>query len=507
MNDAASSSAPQERERSVPRSVRSAGTPSATPRTWTVRFGRRTRTFLSSLRLQLLWWFVAVLAIATIVSVLLVRQVLLQRVDARIDAELQQEVEEIRRLASGVDPATAQPFGGRVDRIFDVFLDRNVPNRSEVLVTFIAGEVYRASGEIAPGEDGAEIASAWAAVDEVERGRTVTMIGDIDYLAVPFRVDGEPSGVFVVAIHTDALRADTEAATLAAASVGVVMLALGSFLAGRLADRILRPVALVTRTARSISESDLTRRIAVSGHDEISELATTFNAMLGRLEAAFETQRRFIDDAGHELRTPVTIIRGHLDVMGDDPDDRARTMEIVSEELDRISRLVDDLLTLARADRPDFVRPEPTDVARLTAALGDKVRGLGPGPWSVDEAAEVVATVDPQRVTEAVLQVAENASRYSPAGTPVTIGSAVDDGVVRFWVRDEGPGFAPDELDRIFDRFHRGAASRRTEGSGLGLSIVRAIAEAHGGRVEVRNREPRGATVTIVLPRERVAHR
>lgn len=465
------------------------------------RVAARLRSFLASLRLQLLWWFVAILAAGTIASVLLVRIVLLQRVDARIDAELRQEVEEIRRLAGGVDPATSEPFGDRVDRIFDVFLDRNIPARAEALVTIVDGRLYRTSADGAVDAELEAIAGQWATLAQVERGQVESSAGVLDFLAIPFLVDGQTRGVFVVAILSDALYADADAATIAAATVGVVMLVLGSLLASRLADRILRPVAEVTAAARSISESDLTQRIRVRGHDEISGLAATFNEMLGRLEAAFATQRRFIDEAGHELRTPITIIRGHLDVMGDDPADRAATLAIVGDELDRMSRLVDDLLTLVRAERPDFVRRQRTNIALLTERILETARALDPKrPWSSDGGADVIALVDGQRLTEAALQLAENAVRYAGAGIPVTIGSAVTGDRIDLWVRDEGVGVPREELALLFDRFHRGAASRRSEGSGLGLSIVRAIAEAHGGSVRVSSAPGRGATFTISIP-------
>jgi len=276
---------------------------------------------------------------------------------------------------------------------------------------------------------------------------------------------------------------------------------MGSILAIRLAERILAPVRLVTRTARSISDTDLSKRIPVKGYDEISELSATFNDMLERLEGSFATQRRFIDDAGHELRTPITVIRGHLDVMGDDPDDRRRTLELVSDELERMSRMVDDLLTLARSDQPDFLRQRIVDLDELTIRMLENARGLAPRDWRVDGTADGRATLDEQRLMQAVLQLAANAVRHTADGELVALGSAVHDGEVRFWVRDSGPGVRVEDRDRIFERFYRGRSGhRRSDGAGLGLSIVQAIAEAHGGRVELDSVPGDGATFTVVIP-------
>jgi signal transduction histidine kinase len=473
---------------------------------------RRVLTFLGGIRLRMVWWFIVVLALATLGSVSLVREVLVQRLDARIEAELVQEVDEVRRLADGNDPETGEPFGGDVERIFEVFLERNIPARHEALLTFVDGRLWLYSPADEPEplnetklpypihEDRA-LAARWAGVREPDRGRADTPAGAIEYLAVPFRVDAETRGVFVVASFRDLQQADTDAATLAAAIVGIVMLVIGSILAIRLAERILAPVRLVTGTARSISDTDLSRRIPVRGYDEISELSATFNDMLERLEGAFAVQRRFIDDAGHELRTPITVIRGHLDVMSDEPDDRRRTLELVSDELERMSRMVDDLLTLARTEQPDFLRARLVDLDELTVRMLDNARGLAPRDWQLDGTAEERATIDEQRLMQAVLQLAANAVRHTSDGDLVAIGSSRDPAEVRFWVRDSGPGVRPEDRDRIFERFYRGRSGhRRSEGAGLGLSIVRAIAEAHGGRVELDTTTARGATFTVVVP-------
>ncbi len=472
----------------------------------------RVLTFLGGIRLRLVWWFIVVLALATAGSVVLVREVLVQRLDARIESELAQEVDEIRRLADGNDPATGQPFGERVDRIFEVFLSRNIPPQHEMLVTFLDGRLHSYSPRDEPPpldevhspyplHEDAVLVARWASLEEPSRGRAETPVGDIEYLAVPFLVRGEPVGVFVVASFRDLQRADTDAASLAAAIVGLVMLVIGSVLAVRLAERILAPVRLVTRTAHSISETDLSQRIPVHGYDEISDLSGTFNEMLERLEAAFATQRRFIDDAGHELRTPITVIRGHLDVMGEDPDDRQRTLELVSDELERMSRMVDDLLTLARTEQPDFLHLRLVDLDELTIRMLENARGLAPRDWQLEGTAEGRATIDEQRLMQAVLQLAANAVRHTSEGERVDLGSEIRGGYARFWVRDSGPGVLPEERERIFERFFRGRSGhRRSDGAGLGLSIVQAIADAHGGRVELDSEPGQGATFTVVVP-------
>jgi len=262
----------------------------------------------------------------------------------------------------------------------------------------------------------------------------------------------------------------------------------------------LRPVESLTSTARHISESDLTQRIEVRGRDEIAKLAETFNAMLDRLERAFGSQRQFLDDAGHELRTPITIIRGHLELLEDDPEEREETLALVLDELDRMSRMVNELILLAKAERPDFLQTEVVDVAPLTSELLSKASALAPRKWSVDGEGRGKIVADRQRLTEALMQLAQNAVEHTREDDGVALGSALDGREARFWLRDEGSGIAPADQAMIFDRFERRGPRSKEGGFGLGLSIVRAIAEAHGGRVELRSELGRGALFTVVLP-------
>jgi signal transduction histidine kinase len=208
-----------------------------------------------------------------------------------------------------------------------------------------------------------------------------------------------------------------------------------------------------------------------------------------------------VDDAGHELRTPITVVRGHLELMGDDPRDRRETIALVTDELDRMARIVDDLLLLAKAEQPDFVQLEAVELSDLTTELLAKARTIGDRDWRLDACASGPFRADPQRVTQAVLNLARNAVEHTAPGAEIALGTARGDGTVRLWVRDTGTGVDPAERDRIFERFARGRdGPRRSEGAGLGLSIVRAITDAHRGRVEVDSRAGTGATFTLVLP-------
>ena len=179
--------------------------------------------------------------------------------------------------------------------------------------------------------------------------------------------------MFVVAFFPDADQAEIAQVIRVAALIGLAVLAVSSVLAWTLAGRVLSPVREMTRTARRITGSDLSARIPVEGHDELAELGHTFNDMVERVEEGFRAQRRFLDDVAHELRTPITIARGHLEFLGDDPVERAETIEIVTEELDRMSRYVGELLLLAKARAARVPRP----CARSTSASWRPMRSTG----------------------------------------------------------------------------------------------------------------------------------
>jgi len=466
-----------------------------------LRLGRG-RIFASA-RVRILAAFVVLLAASEVVAVVAERQILLARVGERVDDSLVQEVDEFRRLVrDGRNPLDGEPFGSDVQEIFDVFLLRNVPGEGEEIFTFLAGRPYRSTvGNVENRRLQRDVARL-SRVSRVRRGNIESAGRRVRYLAVPVEVAGLRRGTFVVTANLAGEEAEVIDAVRVTAGVAIVVLAIASVLAFMVAGRVLAPVRQLTDTARAITDTDLTRRIDVSGNDEIAELGRTFNEMLARLDAAFASQRALVSDAGHELRTPITIIRGHLELLGDDPEERRETVALVTDELDRMARFVEDLLTLAKSERSDFLRPEHLDLDVLTEELMAKASALAPRDWRLERLGAGRLTADRQRLTQAMMSLAHNAVQHTEDGEPIALGSELRNGHARLWVRDGGPGIAAADHERIFDRFARADERRRSDGAGLGLAIVRAIAEAHGGRVTLDSRLGAGATFTVVIPVE-----
>jgi two-component system, OmpR family, sensor kinase len=466
-----------------------------------VRMTTESRTpFVQSWRGRMLGWFVMLLAVASLSSLFILRLVTLVELENRIDADLAQEAEELRALALGNDPETGEPFGDDAAAIFRTFLLRSIPNEHEVFIAIIDGEpVLRSSRQVALRLDLDPVAvSKWASIAGSERGEIETPAGAVDYLAVEL-VGSEVKAVFVAARFSDLLRTDVERPILLASAVGGALgLVVASVLAWVLAEKMVKPVSDMTDTVRSITAGDLTNRVPVAGDDELARLAQTFNEMLDRLQDAFETQRRFLADAGHELRTPITVVRGHLELMGDDPDERESTRRLVTEELDRMGRMVEELLTLARSERPDFLDRRWVDLDEMVKTTFRKMQALGDVDWRLGPVAVGIALLDAGRIGQALLALADNAVGHG--GATITLGSEVTDGQLRLSVHDTGPGISDDDLDGLFDRFHRGRGSRGRPGSGLGLAIVRSIALAHGGDVEVESTLGEGTTFTVRVP-------
>ena len=464
------------------------------------------RQMLGEARTRILIWYLLLMALSSAASVLAVRQILFTRLEERVEQSLYQEVEEFRQLRQGKNPETGQPFGDDIVAIFDVFLARNIPEDNEYLLAIVEGELYEASSLALPAALQPEggLIDQWSTLLQREQDSVNTVSGTVLYLADPISATGQVGGVFVVAHMISRDRAEVIESVLIIAQVSLVVLAIASWLAWFAAGKVLAPLRLLSHTARSITESNLTERIPLGGAaGDIAELTCTFNDMLDRIEGTFNSQRQLLNDVGHELRTPITIIRGHLELMGTSPQDQQETLGIVIDELDRMSRFIDELVLLAKAERPDFLFPEAIDLTAFTEELFAKVTALGDRRWQLEAVGSGPLVGDRQRLTEAVINLAQNATQHTAPGETIALGSRCHDNQVQIWVRDTGEGIEPVDQGLIFQRFVRGRSRYgRSEGSGLGLAIVQAIAQAHGGTVHLSSQPDRGSVFTLVLPRQ-----
>jgi two-component system OmpR family sensor kinase len=470
------------------------------------RRGRRPRQGAPrSTRLRLLGWMLLLVGLTLAATSGGIAVVLNTELQERIDLRLANKVTAFRTLAGSHPLVAGRPVTQVRDLLaLGVFMDSDSGEQTSLgLVDGVP--VERPSGDLATSmtSDPALLAR-FAAATAPKYGDAVTRAGCVRYVVVPVQAQSDPArGEFIVAISPDRERAEITGAVSTDAAIGLGGLLLAAGVGWLVAGHLLAPLRLLRDAARTISESDLTRRIPVHGRDELSDLAATFNSMLDRLQGAFRTQRQFLDDAGHELRTPITIIRGRLELLGDDPRQRLETIEVVTDELDRMSRMVEDLFTLTKTRRPDFLHPEPVDLAEFVEEIYIKAAALADRRWLLEEPSEpssVLLHGDRHRLTQALIQLAQNAAQHTPEAEPIHIGYAIRGTTAFIWVRDSGPGIPPADQDHIFERFARAAPTRCSTGAGLGLAIVKAIAEAHSGRITVDSRPGVGATFTLELP-------
>ncbi|WP_432951088.1 ATP-binding protein [Kribbella sp. CA-253562] len=466
----------------------------------TLSAGGRLADLTRSVRARILAWVLLLAAVGMAGAAGTAYGLERQRIDVRIEQALAQEVSEFAEFRrSAVDPRDGGQFTS-LERLFEVALRRNVADHHQTLAAYLPDRTLSPAGGAVALHDDPAFRALVTGSPGPSSGAYASADGPVRYSTVPMTL-GPERGTFVVVYFTGPERAELTEVFQIYSAVAVAALAVIAVVGWLAAGRLLRPIRDVRQTAQQISESDLTRRIVAPGNDDVSSLARTFNAMLDRLEEAFATQRRFLDEAGHELRTPITIVRGHLELLNTaDAEETAEVRDLLLDELDRMSRSVEDLIVLAKAERPDFLRPDLVDVGRLTDHVLDKARALGDRGWRVDRRTEAWVVADAQRLTQALVQLAENAVKFTRPQDRVVIGSSSDGEVVRLWVSDTGPGIAAADAGRIFERFQRGRGAGRADGSGLGLAIVRAIAEAHGGSVRLHPTPGGGATFELTIP-------
>ncbi|MGW0758881.1 ATP-binding protein [Streptomyces sp. NPDC002814] len=467
---------------------------------------------IHSLRAKLTLANVALLALgivmATAVSLMTARHYLLDKVDSELVSDrisLQkagfnmEQIESLGELAVALDNFTADDTDA-------------LPNTSASVFVAVDGRGNPvALGPLAPTERQRELAeatddpAALAADTEPQDVR----VGDESYRMVGAKLsDGT---IVLIATSTEALHEGMAKALKLDFAFGTMLLALLACLTMFSVSRRMRPLEDMVETSSAIAEGDLTRRVPSSREAtlEVEQLRLALNSMLHQVESAYLTRersaaqlRRFVADASHELRTPLSAIRGYLQLfdrgMLTDPAERKRAGERVMTESDRMGRLVDEMLTLARLDQQPELRFRNVDLSRLVRDAAEDLRVQQPDrPIGVDADGSLLVRADESGLRQVLGNLVGNVRTHTAADVPVRLGVERSDGVVRLRVEDKGPGLAEEDAARIFDRFFRAGGGA---GSGLGMAIVQGVVRAHGGEVAVLTAPGEGLAVTVTLP-------
>lgn len=303
--------------------------------------------------------------------------------------------------------------------------------------------------------------------------------------------------------HVDSTMSQVRWALLVSTLVALV---LATASGGAIVKGALTPVSKISRTARSIeASSDLSQRVGYSGpRDEIGELATTFDHMIEQLDRVFQSQRYFVADASHELRGPLTVIRGNLDLLKRKLDEKERqeSLNAMERESIRMSKITDDLLFLAEVESGQLEQKRKVSLKEIVLGELERAKSLAiERKIIVDHKENLVVKGDAQRLRQLLANLVDNAIKYTPDHGTITLSLFRDNSWARMEVTDTGIGIDPDHLPHIFDRFYRvdKVRSRTSSGIGLGLAIVKGIAEQHGGKVTVTSRPGKGTTFTVWL--------
>jgi signal transduction histidine kinase len=458
-----------------------------------------------SVRTRLLLWYLFLACGTAGVSISTANRIYYDATVFSTRTSINQQMDQFQRYIQKKRAVGTMPSS--TTALLDGFLASYAPMKNEYVITLINGQPYRYSSTTnqLPSviQERPQLLKQWASASSRQFDQIYTDKQQFQSIVEPFQISGsQPGGVVILYDSTADFLFKQEALQKLICNV-LIFLAISCALAWVTAGRVLLPLRQVTQTAHSITESDMTQRILVQGTGEIAEMAITFNDMLDRLQVAFNSQKEFVKDASHELKTPITIIRGHLEMLHYHPEKQNEITALLLDELERMSRLVNDLLLLAKTDHPNFLHIRTEELDWLTEELYLKACSFGDRCWQRESQGISPILVDRQRLTQAMMNLVQNAMRHTQPQDIIAIGSAVKEGNVHFWVRDTGEGISPEDQQHIFARFARGASrSQSQDGHGLGLSIVQAIVHAHGGQVELVSHLGQGSTFTIIIPLE-----
>ncbi len=410
---------------------------------------------------------------------------------AAVDRSLLQVVSEPRELAAELRPALEDNRDGgtgrRGVRVDDLFAEPTVEDRRLETRVQLIGPTGRLV-----------VDDGLPAVDPPSEPTlsTITIDGERYRMAAATVGQQNRPAVLQVAQNLENVEetlARLRRQILAGSLLGI---ALAGMLGALVARRLVRPISDVAEAARELAvRQDLPSRLEVSRTDEIGDLATSFNQMLGALEVSRDQQRRLVADASHELRTPLTSLRIKIDLLDTNPDlestQRQQLLSGAATELERLTDLVSELVDLATDPTGSDEMPQPLDLRVIAEDVAERVRRTSGRVVDVSGVAEAPVHARDRMIRRAVSNLVDNAIKYSPESGVVEIGVSP----IAVEVGDRGEGIPADDLDHVFDRFYRSPSARTRPGNGIGLAIVRRVAELHGGDVWARNRDGGGAVV------------
>jgi signal transduction histidine kinase len=447
--------------------------------------------------------YVLLMTCSAVASTFAIRHLMYLKMEERIENEIQRVGGEFKKYVSDISPQKTQPIVRDPAMLFDSFIAREVKNdKYYVLIT--KDRVYQTQNRQLPPtfEIDRRRLDEWRKIDREEDGEIeLSPTSIVYYQAIPLKMMDGSRGVFTILFDATGECEEIGQAVTIIIQVMSFFLSIVLILAAIQTAKIIRRMESLTSATRSIGDTNLTHRIPVNGNDEVTELAITFNEMLDRLQTSFNIQKDFFNHTGHELRTPLTIIRVNLELLSEDPIERQKTIALVTDELDRMNRYVNDMILLSKSERPDFLSLETICIESFTQEIFAKAIALGDRRWRLKNIGQGKFVGDRHRLTQALMNLAQNAVQQTQPGAKIRIGSELKDGTARFSVRDAGIGIDPRVHELIFDRFIRCPdARKRFENMGLGLAIVKTIAEAHGGRVVVVSKLNLGSKFTVVIP-------
>jgi len=462
-----------------------------------------------SIRVRLTAWYAAVLAVALAVAAAITYAAVRQQIQRSVDTSLASTARTL--AAAAVDEAAESKGVLPVRAANELLMEFRDNDRAVILLT---GDGRELAAQVPPLTRALDRALLRRRVASRAFGFVTTPDRAFRVLLSPVRLGRESYAIALAqsrAPQEETLE-DLREAMLVTAPLALLAAALGGYL---LARKSLSPVVRMSAKARAISATNLSERIEVADpRDELGELAATLNDLLARLDQAFAAQRRFMADASHELRSPVAILQGELDVTlsrGDrNAEEYRESLEVMRRSVGRLTRIVRDLFLLARSDAGEIpLRREPLDAGEVIAQTVRAYRTVAAEQkvaLAAEGGEELVVLGDEDLLQRMIGNLLENAIRYAPANSEVRIRCSAAGGNVRIEVRDCGPGVPAHLREQIFERFFRVDAARGAvpaaagSGAGLGLPIARWIAEAHGGALRLESSGPNGSVFAVILP-------